>query len=232
MSNDRLRQPNAFQHGVFSRTTIVPGEDPEEFEALYSDLIKEWAPSGTTEEDAVLTVAKAIWRKRRAQKFIQIQVTINSVNPNHPSYDEYQTLSGFADMLRAIPDNFEVYANRCLEADTVKYLTGKFPLSKYKSSQERADAVIKEVKSILMPKVSYTGLEAPEYGRLMLSSRTFTDDFFDKELKLDERLDIMIDRAVKRLIQTKAMKQMFGQTGAEQAEDRVRKIATKRTSNG
>ena len=35
-NNNKWRLPNAFEHGVFSRTTIVPGEDPEEFEELYS----------------------------------------------------------------------------------------------------------------------------------------------------------------------------------------------------
>jgi hypothetical protein len=232
MSNDKWKRPSAYQHGVFSRTAIVPGEDPEEFEELYSDLIKEWAPVGATEEDAVLSIAKAMWSKRRAQKFIQIEVTLNSTNPRHPSYDEYRTLSGLVNLLRAIPDNFEVYANNCLDADTIKYLTGKFPRSKYNSSQVRADAIIKEIESILMPKVNFTEPAAPEYGPLLLSSRTFTADFFDKELKLDERLDIMIDRAFKRLIQIKAMKQVLSQTGAERGEDRVRKIGVKKAANG
>ena len=216
---------------MFSRTTIFPGEDPEEFEELYSDLIKEWAPSGATEEDAVLSIAKAIWRKRRAQKFIHIQVLNNSLNPRHRSYDEFTSLSGFADILRTNPDvDFEDYAGRVVEADTVKKLTRKFPRSRFKSNRAWADAVIEEIESVLIPKVDFRGHPAAEYGQLMLSSATFTDDYFDKELRLDERLDIMIDRAVKRLVQTKAMKQMFGQTGAEQTEDRVRKIAAKQIS--
>jgi hypothetical protein len=223
MSNDRLRRPNALEHGVFSRTTILPGEDPDEFEELYSALIEEWAPAGATEEDAVLSIAKAMWRKRRAQKFIHIEVMINSTNPRHSSYNQYETLAGFTSSLRAIPDNFEDYANRFLEADKVKYLTDKFPRSKYKSSQARADAVIKEVESVLMPKANFAGSPDADNVRLMLSSRTFTAEFFDKELRLDERLDIMIDRAVKRLVQTKAMKQMFGLRGTEQAKDREKK---------
>lgn len=45
----------------------------------------------------------------------------------------------------------------------------------------------------------------------MRSAASFTDDLFNRELVLDERLDAMIDRAVKRLVQTKAMKQALGQ---------------------
>ena len=41
MRTDTLRGPNAFKHGAFSRTTIVPWENLLEFEAVYSDLTKE-----------------------------------------------------------------------------------------------------------------------------------------------------------------------------------------------
>jgi len=49
---------------------------------------------------------------------------------------------------------------------------------------------------------------------------------------LDERLDIMIDRAVKRLIQTKAMKQMLGQIGSERTDNKGGKTIMHRPSNG
>jgi hypothetical protein len=39
----------------------------------------------------------------------------------------------------------------------------------------------------------------------------------------------MIDRAVKRLIQTKAMKQMLGQTTTERLDERPKIVATKTT---
>ena len=233
MSNDRSRRPNAYRHGIFCRTTIVPGEDPEEFEALYSALIQEWAPAGETEEDAVLSIAKAIWRKRRAQRFIQIRVTTNSTNPRHPTYDEYESLAAVANILRATPSiNFEDYASRCLEPDKAKKLIDKFPRARYKSDQDWANSVIKEIETILMPKVNFRADPAYEYGNLLRSSGTFTDDFFDQELRLDERLDIMIDRAVKRLLQIKAMKQMFGKWGIEPAEDRVKKLPRRRLPMG
>jgi hypothetical protein len=44
---------------------------------------------------------------------------------------------------------------------------------------------------------------------LMNSAATFSDNLFDRAA-LDERLNAMIDRATKRLIQIKAMKQMLG----------------------
>jgi hypothetical protein len=233
MRSDKQKMPNAIQHGVFSGTTILPGEDPKEFAALYFNLIVEWDPVGPTEEDAVLSLAKCMWRKRRAQKFIQLKVSNNSTDPRHPSYDQYTTLSAFADTLRANPDlPFEAFANRFLDADRVKILTRKFPRSNFKSTREWADAVCKEIESVLMPRIDFRDHPTFENVQLSRSSETFTEDFIDNELRLDERLDVMIDRAVKRLAQTKAMKRMLGLTVPEQSEDKVRKITEKKASNG
>jgi hypothetical protein len=190
-------------------------------------------PDGATEEDAVLSIAKAIWRKRRVQKFLEVQLAKNILNPSHASYDEELGLNIFMGCLRIRPDvAFKEYAGRCLRDDKVELLKNKFPRSDYKSSQEWANAIINEINSALLPKSIPEGHPLARLGLLSLSAAAFTDDFFDQELKLDARLDIMIDRTVKRLIQTKAIKQMLGRTGAEQAEDRVRKIAVKRSSNG
>jgi hypothetical protein len=59
---------------------------------------------------------------------------------------------------------------------------------------------------------------------LLQSSATLSQEFFKHELALDERLDAMIDRAIKRLVHTKAMKQMMGQTPTEQADDQFTKV--------
>jgi hypothetical protein len=59
---------------------------------------------------------------------------------------------------------------------------------------------------------------------LLLSAATFTDEFVNQQLKLVERLETMIDRAVKRLVQIKVMKQMLGQTGTERTDNRSGKV--------
>jgi hypothetical protein len=46
-----------------------------------------------------------------------------------------------------------------------------------------------------------------------------------QELALNERFDAMIDRAIKRLIQIKAMKQMLRQASPERVDDQPRKFA-------
>ena len=93
MSTPKWKRPNAQKHGVFSATAILPGEDEEEFKELHTALIDEWRPVGATEEDAVLSIAKAVWRKRRVQKFLEVQLKQNTADPNHPAYQESVSLT-------------------------------------------------------------------------------------------------------------------------------------------
>jgi hypothetical protein len=62
MATQKGKRPNAHNHGVFSETAILSGEDEREFEKLRAALIEEWRPVGAIEEDAVLSIAKAVWR--------------------------------------------------------------------------------------------------------------------------------------------------------------------------
>jgi len=63
--NPSKTRPSALQHGAWAETALLPGEDPRQFERLHRGLIKEWSPSGPAEQDAVLTLAKCMWRKLR-----------------------------------------------------------------------------------------------------------------------------------------------------------------------
>jgi hypothetical protein len=56
---------NALKHGMLSRYTVLPWEDPEEYRALVDALTAEYAPSGPTQEHLVEEVAGIMWRKRR-----------------------------------------------------------------------------------------------------------------------------------------------------------------------
>jgi hypothetical protein len=227
MSATKWKRPNAQKHGVFSATAILPGEDAREFDELHSALIEEWKPVGATEEDAVLTIAKAVWRKRRLQRFIEVQLWTKAVDPNHPSSLETLGLAGLAMLLAAEPETgFKEYASRYLRKDRINYLEQKVPRSNYKSESEWANAMIGEIKSL----IALPPLLGPEHDRvvkLQYSSENLFGDLFKQELALDERLDTMIDRAVKRLIQTKPMKQMLGQTAVDRSTDQQKESRQK-----
>jgi len=201
---------------VFAVPTVVPGEDPIEFAALHSALIEELVPDGASEEDAVLTITKGIWRKRRVQRFIDVQLMINTSDPSHPSYDPLLGLRLFVNRMERDPETaFEEYASRCLRADMMRHLTNKFPRLNFDSTAKWAQAIISEIKESLLPKLDTQEPYVAIVCGLASSAATLAWDTFKQELARDERLDAMIDRAIKRLIQTKAMKQMLTQAGME-----------------
>jgi hypothetical protein len=81
------------------------------------------------------------------------------------------------------------------------------------------DDSVSEIETVLLPEREPP--QDPTGARtLLLSAATVTDEFDNQQLKVIERLETMIDRAVKRLIQIKMMKQMLGQTGTGRIENR------------
>jgi hypothetical protein len=56
---------NALRHGVLSRYTVLPWENPDEYHALLAALVAEYDPQGPTEEHLVEELAGILWRKRR-----------------------------------------------------------------------------------------------------------------------------------------------------------------------
>ncbi len=56
---------NSFQHGLYSKQLILPGEDAAEFDHLRSTLRDEHQPANTVEEILIDELAQHFWRVRR-----------------------------------------------------------------------------------------------------------------------------------------------------------------------
>jgi hypothetical protein len=56
--------PPALKHGVYSGTSVLPGEDSDQFEKLRKKLSAEFGPAGPLEEDIVVSMARLVWRKQ------------------------------------------------------------------------------------------------------------------------------------------------------------------------
>jgi hypothetical protein len=59
----------ALKHGGYSVTTILPGEDAAAYEKLHRDLVAELSPKGVLEEDIVAEIAHLMWRKQNLAIF-------------------------------------------------------------------------------------------------------------------------------------------------------------------
>ena len=62
---------NSTKHGLTGKQVVMPGEDPEEFEALESALMEEHQPANITESMLVHDLAKFHWLKERAIRLQQ-----------------------------------------------------------------------------------------------------------------------------------------------------------------
>jgi hypothetical protein len=131
-------------------------------------------------------------------------------------------------------------ASRLLTAATISNLEQKFPPSSYQSTSEWAEAVITEIKSILLP-AAPPSLEATEPGegdlpeplrkmavgwKVNASIQNAKEDL-EADLNLRERLDERIHRQSKHLIQLKAMKQMLRQTSAARDDEQPKRITAR-----
>ena len=242
-NNDKSKRPNALKHGIYASAPIIEGEDPREFEEVHAALIEEWMPDGALEEDTVFSIAKALWRKRRAQLFLEVQLMIDVQNR---LFDETIGLRAFAALLNEKPERAFEEQSRYLRADKIDYLKKKVSHLDFYSRSEWAQAVINEIKAALLPAATFKAPEAPEPGDelvelldeadrsgnkiVSLHRATFSGPLFEQELALHERLDAMIDRLFKRLIQIKSMKQILRQTSTEREDNQPLKLVAKRTT--
>jgi hypothetical protein len=237
------KRPNALKHGVFAVNPAIPGEDPREFQELFSALFDEWQPSGPTEVDAVFTIADAMWRKLRAQKFRRAKVIANTFDPRHPTFDEARGLYLFSSFLRSEAEMaFEKHAGSCLRSDKINHLKQKFPRSNYISTEEWAEAIITEIETELVPTALNPRLKPGEklddyseaFRQATVEMQIFlcvihAREFLDDELNVLERLEGRIARAMKHLVQTKAMKHLLRETSAEREAKQPEKITARST---
>ena len=59
---------NSFRHGLTSKQIVLPGEDPEEWDALRESLFRLYAPANDIERTLVEEVAAGTWRLARARR--------------------------------------------------------------------------------------------------------------------------------------------------------------------
>src|SRR5277367_569451 len=75
---------NSLKHGLSVGKLIVPGEDPEEFEALHAGFVEDFGPENTIEAVLVHDLAKYHWLKERAIRQQQLAFfTEQAIDPKH-----------------------------------------------------------------------------------------------------------------------------------------------------
>src|SRR5260370_26325067 len=88
------------------------------------------------------------------------------------------------------------------------HLKREVPKEKYPTTPEWVQAVKREVDEVLLPRAR-AEMESPDHLAAKAAEFITTDRILE-DLALEERLDAMVDRAMRRLAQTKFMKQVSG----------------------
>ena len=125
-----------------------------------------------------------------------------------PRYDgKVSHLIGFSSSLYGRLDGqFLEMRMNMLGAELKAHLMREVPKGNYSSTPEWVQAVKREVDEVLLPRAR-AERESPDY--LAAKAAEFiTTDRIVEDIALEERLDAMVDRAMRRLAQMKFMKQV------------------------
>jgi hypothetical protein len=199
------KKRNALTHGANAKEVMLWSEKYEDYEALCAGLYQEFNPSGSTEEYLVRTLVDLRWRRRRLEchEQIAIQQRLDKVRDENEHSHHVDNLRSFA------PEFAE--ANSVEQVEAV--LATLSPI--YRNTiRDRWPFNAGDTPQKWGPKIAQ-GLLAwnrvPRHEQADEFTRIMDLDEFDMALDRIERLDAMIDRTIKRLMQLKTMKQMHRQ---------------------
>jgi hypothetical protein len=127
-----------------------------------------------------------------------------------PRYDgKVSQLLGFSSSLyRMLDGQFLELLIGMLGGEPSAHLERKVPKKNYSTTPEWVQAVKREVDEVLLPRAR-AEMDSPDYLAAKAAEFITTDRILE-DLTLEERLDTMVDRAMRRLAQMKFMKQISG----------------------
>ena len=123
--------------------------------------------------------------------------------------DKVSHLIGFSSSLYGSLDGqFLEFSIKMLGGEISAHLMREVPKEKYPTTSEWVQAVKREVDEVLLPRAR-AEMESPDHLAAKAAEFITTDRILE-DLNLEERLDAMVDRAMRRLAQMKFMKQIAG----------------------
>jgi hypothetical protein len=131
-------------------------------------------------------------------------------NDGRPRFEgKVSQLIGFSSSLYGLlhQEYLEMSMNM-LGQELKAHLMREVPKEKYPTTPEWVQAVKREVDEVLLPRAR-AEMESPDHLAAKAAEFITTDRILE-DLNLEERLDAMVDRAMRRLAQMKFMKQIAG----------------------
>jgi hypothetical protein len=197
------KKRNALKHGANAKEVMLWSERYEDYESLRVELFREFSPSGTSEEYLVQTLLDLRWRRRRldCHEQITIQKRLDGIR-------EVNETSRHIENLRSFAAEF----NEATSGEKVEALLARLSPLYSNIVRHRWPPEAGDDASTWGPKIAKGLLSwkpAPRHEQADEFIAIVDLEAFDVTLARIERLDAMIDRTIKRLMQIKTMKQML-----------------------
>jgi hypothetical protein len=199
------KKRNALKHGANASEVMLWGEKYKDYEALRDGLYQEFSPSGSTEEYLVRTLLDLRWRRWRLEYHEQIVIRqrLDRVREENEYSHHVDNLRSFAPAFGKATSEEQVEAVLATLSPIYRNTIRRdWP---FKTGDDPQKWGAKIAAGLLACKPAPRYEQAEEYIKIV------DLDEFDTALDRIERLDAMIDRTIKRLMQLKTMKQMHGQ---------------------
>lgn len=208
----KANKHNALKHGAHATEVLLWSEKYEDYEALRVGLDLEYFPSGSSEQYLVNTLLDLLWRRKRLQRHerISTQKRLDKVRQENnrahhianlcataPDFKDATTVEQVEELLAILSPLYRVTILRQWPVPAGKDATGE------DRDPNTWGAKIAEGLSTWRPPIRHE--DADEF----LATLDLAE--FDQALTRIERLDAMIDRTIKRLLQLKAQKQIHRQ---------------------
>jgi hypothetical protein len=209
------KKRDALKHGANATEVMLWSERYEDYKALRDGLYQEFTPSGSTEEHLVQTLVDLRWRRGRLECYERIvtQQRLEKIRAVNENSHHVENLRSFAAQFGAATSKEQVEAVLA-------------SLSPFYSNTIRRDWPFKSDPQKWGPQIAEGLLAwkpAPRYEQADEFIKILDLDEFDTALDRIERLDAMIDRTIKRLMQLKTMKQMHSRLEPKLIEGRATK---------
>jgi hypothetical protein len=213
------RRHNAIKHGAFAKALVILNENKDDFDELHQSCVKELKPSGLMEEELVLTIAKYMWRKRRIERLFSDEANWLQ---EHPAAPELRTVSQFNEIFiqKGSPCSHVWNLVALLPEDYRAAIRKKFKCPSTDYDDEWIDQVKKFI-SHLHAAAEAGALSYLEDPRSVGETAAKIRELTAKQTALEDRLDKMIGKALKRLATLKTFKQVV----AIQETSQPRKIS-------
>lgn len=175
----------ALKHGGYSAARLLPGEDPAALQELQKALVAELSPTGALEEDIVASITRLVWRKRHLATF-----RVATPKRDGPAIDPDEAEKVYRALIDKIDRSSTSERIFTSEGEEVTIHPSDTPEEAMRKYELFRDDPIYQQQS------SFVRREITTFEQLM------------SILALEERLDAMIDRYLKRLLFLRGLKSL------------------------